>query len=417
MGNRLPRNIYLVEPTKDGRKYVAKKSYKGVQRISKKFATIKEAQEALKELDRLYSNASPDSAKMTFDEAISEYLASEKEKTRNSTYKQEIKLCEHISASLGPIVINKLTIAEYRKFRSDLLEKNFSAGYCNKICTHVKSIIKLVRSRYGVNTFIPDSFDSFKDQEIKEEIEFYTLDEFKQFYNSIDGTDPENYKWKALFLCLFCCGLRIGEANALQFSCLDFENKRITIKQSVNTKKKDSAGNYLIGPPKNNSSYRKLPMPEELYKWFVVMLNHYSKYEGYTSDWFVFGGLTPIPDTTIQNANKRFAEAAGVKHIRIHGYRHSCCSYLISQSQLNGTGISFVEVAKYLGHADIQKTLNTYSHCMPNALDKIKAEFDSNTISVYKLYTADLLDLAPSTNNCTETTQNRPKSAKKLTIS
>ena len=40
----------------------------------------------------------------------------------------------------------------------------------------------------------------------------------------------------------------------------------------------------------------------------------------------------------------------------MHDFRHSCASLLIN----NGANVTVV--AKYLGHANIEQTLNTYSH-------------------------------------------------------
>lgn len=59
------------------------------------------------------------------------------------------------------------------------------------------------------------------------------------------------------------------------------------------------------------------------------------------------------------------AEKAGVKQIRIHDFRHSCGSLLIN----NGANVTIV--AKYLGHAKIDETLNTYSHIFDNKMDEV----------------------------------------------
>ncbi|MDR0248155.1 MAG: tyrosine-type recombinase/integrase [Oscillospiraceae bacterium] len=45
--------------------------------------------------------------------------------------------------------------------------------------------------------------------------------------------------------------------------------------------------------------------------------------------------------------------------IRLHGFRHSHASILVS------SGIPITEVARRLGHSDVTMTLNTYSHCLP----------------------------------------------------
>ena len=64
-------------------------------------------------------------------------------------------------------------------------------------------------------------------------------------------------------------------------------------------------------------------------------------------------------------------KAAGVKRIRIHDLRHSCASLLISN------GISIVAVSNRLGHKNIEQTLNTYSHMMPEDNTKMLKVLDS----------------------------------------
>jgi integrase len=71
-----------------------------------------------------------------------------------------------------------------------------------------------------------------------------------------------------------------------------------------------------------------------------------------------------LRDTTIEKANTRFAEAAGLKHITIHEFRHSHASILAN------AGINIQEVARRLGHADIKETWQTYSHLYPSEADR-----------------------------------------------
>jgi integrase len=63
----------------------------------------------------------------------------------------------------------------------------------------------------------------------------------------------------------------------------------------------------------------------------------------------------------------RYCEAAGVKHIRIHDFRHTHASLLINE------GINIMEVSRRLGHRDIKETLETYSHLYPREEDKAVA--------------------------------------------
>ena len=58
------------------------------------------------------------------------------------------------------------------------------------------------------------------------------------------------------------------------------------------------------------------------------------------------------------------SKIAKVKKIRIHDFRHSHASLLLSY------GIPITVISKRLGHSDINMTLNTYSHLIPKDEDK-----------------------------------------------
>ena len=73
----------------------------------------------------------------------------------------------------------------------------------------------------------------------------------------------------------------------------------------------------------------------------------------------ICGGLHALRDTSIENKNRQYAEAAGLPKIRIHDFRHSHASLLANE------GINIQEIARRLGHSKIEMTWNTYSHLYP----------------------------------------------------
>lgn len=79
----------------------------------------------------------------------------------------------------------------------------------------------------------------------------------------------------------------------------------------------------------------------------------------------MFGNIDPLAATTLLDRKTKNAFMARVKDIRIHDFRHSCASVLINN------GASIMVVAKFLGHAKIDETLNTYSHLFKNKMDEI----------------------------------------------
>lgn len=88
-----------------------------------------------------------------------------------------------------------------------------------------------------------------------------------------------------------------------------------------------------------------------------------SKQYGFNQKWYVFGDKEPLSANTLRHKKNDYTKLAGIKQIRTHDFRHSCASLLIN----NGANIMIV--AKYLGHAKIDETLNTYSNLFQSKVD------------------------------------------------
>lgn len=109
-------------------------------------------------------------------------------------------------------------------------------------------------------------------------------------------------------------------------------------------------------------------MCDDLYDSMKEYYNSLKKYKNFNNDFFCFGndyGITPISHPQVQRRKKVVAEKVGIKEIRLHDFRHSCASLLIN------SGAQVTMVSKYLGHSDMNETLNTYSHMFDSALDSV----------------------------------------------
>lgn len=89
------------------------------------------------------------------------------------------------------------------------------------------------------------------------------------------------------------------------------------------------------------------------------------KFEGFSDDWFIFDGLNPLSPTIVGRKKNKYCELTNVKKIRIHDFRHSHATLLISLK------VHITVISERLGHSDINMTLNRYSHMIPN--DETKA--------------------------------------------
>ena len=74
---------------------------------------------------------------------------------------------------------------------------------------------------------------------------------------------------------------------------------------------------------------------------------------------------SPLHPDVLRRKKNDNAKKAGVKQIRIHDFRHSWASLLIN----NGANVTMA--AKYLVHAKIEETINTYFNIFQNKLDDV----------------------------------------------
>lgn len=159
--------------------------------------------------------------------------------------------------------------------------------------------------------------------------------------------------------------MRKGEIHGLRWS--DIDGKYISVKRSISQKVK---GDDRITPPKNKSSIRTLQIPKPL----IEILNEHKErckiFDGFSEENYICGANKPLRDSTIQKRNIKFAQLAGIKTIRIHDFRHSHASLLANE------GINIQEVARRLGHSDVEMTWNTYSHLYPREEERAVAVLD-----------------------------------------
>lgn len=356
-------------PTKDGRKFFYKVSYKDAfgnskTVVSKKFFTKTEAkkEEAIFLND---INASTNNyVDLTMNQLVNKFLEYKDDKVRTTTkngYDHKKRYLE----SLSDIKCKDFTIEVFEEWKKEVNSvPTISTAYKNDILKFLKSILNYGMMWYNLdfNSVYRRITNFSNPNELKKEMSFYTYDEFKRFLAM-----EKDLQHRCLWETLYFCGLRNGEARGLTWDSIDFKNRRIKISKQVQTIKQ-SGGQYYIAMPKTRDSYRTIPMCDSLYNDLMELHDKIKDFKRYNDNFFVFGrsqGMEPYCPSAIRTRCNKLSKMAGLKHIRIHDFRHSCASLLIN------SGASVTMVAKYLGHTKIDVTLNTYSHMFQSALDGV----------------------------------------------
>lgn len=350
--------------TKDGRNWYFRVYYTDLsgirkQKESAKFFTKREAlEEERKFLTSLHDNRINQS-NMTFKDLYTAFYEYQKDKVRASTmktYKDRIKYLDILSN----IKLKDFSIQHFEMWKKKTNELPITNSYKNDILKFIKAIMNYGSKFYDFNfNKIYSNMTNFTDpNELPKEMLFFTFEEYSQFISVEDDT-----LFKGLFDTLYYMGLRKGELRGLQWKDINWEECTMSITKQIPSVY--SISNYKLAPLKTKKSNRILPLNKVVYNDLKMMYEENKKYVNFNQEWFIFGNIIPISKETLRIRKNRNCDLANIKQIRIHDFRHSCASLLIN----NGASITLV--AKYLGHAKIEETLNTYSHMFKNKLEDI----------------------------------------------
>lgn len=180
---------------------------------------------------------------------------------------------------------------------------------------------------------------------------------------------------RTMVLVLGYCGLRFGEAVALQVADVDVSARRIRVRRSVTYVRKTG---LVEGPTKNHSA-RTVPVPA-----FVARLLK-TEIAGRSGNAPVFESAR-CGYLTLGQCRYTFTKATaaveGCDGVRLHDLRHTCASLAIS------AGANVKVVQKLLGHKTAVLTLDRYGHLFPDDLDAVAEAFDTAaTATAYRLRT------------------------------
>lgn len=352
------------KPTKDGKCWVFRCRYKNILGETKnyrsgKFKTKKEALEAevtfkLKLTDKCnYSD-------LTFKDLYNKYYDYQKDKVKSTTMHSYTARYRYLEI-LDKIKLSDLNYSHFELWKREMKKTTLSDVYLNDILKLFKILLNFAMKWYGFNyNSLYSRITGFTDPNapVKDEMKFFSYEEFVAFIN-----EEDSLIFKCAFELLYYCGLRRGELLGLTWNNIDLYNKNLNVKN--NLVQDYSAGGYVITSPKTKYSIRTIPLPDILVEDLKELKNINKNVYSFKENWFVLGYDKPMSFSRLRDRKNSICDRAGVKRIRIHDFRHSCASLLISK------GANITLVARFLGHSKIEETLNTYSHFFKSDLDNL----------------------------------------------
>ncbi|MGO2645591.1 MAG: tyrosine-type recombinase/integrase [Lactococcus cremoris] len=199
-------------------------------------------------------------------------------------------------------------------------------------------------------------------------IKYFDNNELKHFLLYLDNLEPsiDNQLHSILYHFLLATGLGIGEALALNWSDLDFDQQSVRVFKTLlyNGKIQES--------PKTKESNRMILLDKTTLK---ILLNWKKVQENKkvsVSEKLVFSyndRMKKYP--SFINQLKKHFKAANLPDIGFHGFRHTHTSLLINND------VNPKELQKRLGHANYSTTMDIYAHLYQDKDAEIAEKYES----------------------------------------
>ena len=358
--------------TKDGRSWVFIQYSKGLdgkrhQYQSQAYMTEEEAIQA----EKIYLNKYKDvevNPHMTFKEAYTIYYDYQKDKIKDSTLKTYRDRIKYMGL-LDNVELVNLNWDLYQKWRAQMNKTNLCDRYKTDIQKFIKQVINFAEKQWDFNLRkFYNKLEPFKTPgALKKEMDFYEPEEFFKFISVVD-----DLRYKCFFELLYYCGLRRSEARGLQWKHIDFNNKTLTVSQQVlNPSNSNASTEWYISSTKTEASNRTIPISTTLLNDLAELKKTNERLSKFKQTWFVLGDDVPMATGRMYFYRDKYAKKAGIRRIRLHDFRHSCASALISGAA------PITAVSNFLGHSETTETLETYTHMFKKDLANVPKFFDT----------------------------------------
>lgn len=312
--------------------------------------------------------------KYTLNEVAESYKDSALRQFHESTVFSRLNYYKnHVEPYFGNKDVTEITTLEIENWINNIAKdgyltryKHYHRDYSIETLNRLISVIYIIFDQAKTLGWITENpaagIKRYRDMSIpdpsRKKFRFYT---YEQFLNYIKHA--KNPKYKLIFEILFFMGLRSGELRALAWEDINLSKKLITVRKTMNVDKTFD-GKEKATLCKTKRSNRILSIPDIIQNELIDYYREESVKKGFKDTWYTFGDTTSLHPKYLYRNNLYIARRANMERINIHGFRHSCVSYLKSK------GIPSIEIAAYIG--DREEVVNQiYSHVDSKYIYKI----------------------------------------------
>lgn len=298
------------------------------------------------------------------DEWLANYLPNIEETTRIG-YQTKIRC--YIKPAIGDIRIKSLRTEHVQKMVNDMKDRGLSPKNIRDTFNNINAAMKKAVKTRLVPYNPCEAVELPKLKKYRANV--YSAETIHTVLDAAKGTDMY-----LPILLLVMVGLRRGELLALRWQDIDFKNSILKVRRNLVNGEKG----YIIKEPKSEAGIRDIHLGSDVMQTLKAarlkyMTDAFEYGTGFQNLNFVIyqeDGSPFHPDSMTQKW-RRFLESHNLPKIRLHDLRHSNATALIQ------AGVNPRVVQQRLGHSDVNITLNTYTHVLPEMDVEAAEKLDS----------------------------------------
>ena len=277
----------------------------------------------------------------------------------------ELLYNKHIKPIFGDKVASKLVKSDILKFYNTLVEQNYKKSTIKNIRIIFRQVLNVgIEDNilpYNIVDRVPLSIN--KDRELYDEIGHNKALTIEQQINFVNWIKEKKYYNTPFVLLLLETGMRMGEAEALKWSDINFEKRTIRITITLHYAKNHETGKYETSetPTKTKAGRRIIDMTKTSYEILKDIHDRIKILKGKNDYVFKSKNDNPVIHSNIQRMVKSAVDEYNknhvfqLPHIHPHTFRHTFVTRCFE------AGIDVKLIAKIVGHASTSVTLDTYT--------------------------------------------------------
>lgn len=231
------------------------------------------------------------------------------------------------------------------------------------------------------NPAAPVKVSGKKNSDYEEELLFLTEDEVTKLLSFLSEKYP---RLMPISFVAAYYGLRRSELLGLTWNSIDFEKRLITINNTVVRNKSV----HIKSKTKTKNSKRELYLFDNALECFRFLKKEQDEYREFFGNTYKNTGdyIFTHEDGLLYDPNllsRRFSKAMkefGRPEISLHNLRHSCASIAINR------GWDVKTLQYWLGHSDIQTTMNIYAHYNKRRINQTNDDMNLASVNSVKLF-------------------------------